>query len=134
MLRIGQLAKQTGVSVETLRYYERSGLLNPPERSENGYRLYPSSAVKQVKFILNAKNLGFSLKDITELLSLRVTRKMRTCGEVKALAQSKLAEIKIKINDLENIQQALTLVINSCAGGTRSAMDCSILEALETDN
>lgn len=131
MLRIGKLAEHTGVSVETLRYYERCNLLNEPQRSASGYRLYPSNAVNRIQFILNAKNLGFSLKDIVELLSLQVTRQQHTCGEVKAIAQSKLSEIEQKINNLQHIQQALLNVVASCAGGNRSAKDCSILEALE---
>lgn len=131
MLKIGELAKTTGVSVETLRYYERCNLLGSPSRAANGYRIYPNSAVNRVFFILKAKSLGFSLKDIEELLSLSVSRQSRTCGEVKSVAQHKLAEIEQKIASLQEIQHALVDIISSCAGGNRSAKDCSILEKLE---
>ena len=132
MLRIGQLAEQCGVSVETLRFYEKEGLLSEPPRSANGYRLYNSEAQATVGFIIKAKSLGFSLKDIAELISLKSTKEQHTCGEIKAIAENKLQTIEEKIQQLNQLHQALQAISDSCAGGEQPASECTILEALET--
>jgi len=131
LLRIGEVAKQTGVSIETLRYYEKQGLVDSPSRTDAGYRLYGERAVQQIEFIISAKNLGFSLKDIQELLNLRVDKENHTCEEVKTLAECKLTDIEERIRELSTIRQALKQVINTCCGGPESADNCSILGALE---
>lgn len=130
---IGKLSKLTGCNIETLRYYEREGLLPPPPRGDNGYRYYNDEAVSRVKFILHAKQLGFTLKDISELLSIRVDKDASTCADVKEIAVSKLAIIRQRINELETMYQALHRVADACDGARHSASYCTILQSLEAD-
>ena len=131
--KIGELSKLTGCSIETLRYYEREGLLPPPPRGNNGYRYYPKDSVSRVNFILHAKGLGFSLTDIAELLSIQVDKDSATCGDVKVIAEHKLATIARKIRELEKMYQALEKVAAACDGSSASAEHCSILQALASD-
>jgi MerR family copper efflux transcriptional regulator len=127
-LRIGELARLAQVHVQTLRFYERKGLLPPPPRQPWGYRAYPPEAVGIVKFIRRAQELGFSLREIKELLNLqRVPRS--TCGDVKAVAQRKIAEIQAKINDLRAMQDALSKLLQACTGNA-PITQCPIIEAL----
>lgn len=130
-LRIGELAKLTGIKVETVRYYERQNLLSPPPRSTNGYRLYSKQDADKVLFILKAKQVGFSLKEIAELLSIRVDTSSHTCGEVKQLAESKLSSIEEKIAQLTQMHNALSLITEACCGGQEAANHCTILQALD---
>ncbi|MFT7684865.1 MAG: MerR family Zn(II)-responsive transcriptional regulator of zntA [Candidatus Azotimanducaceae bacterium] len=130
-LRIGDLSKRTEVNNETLRFYETKGLLEEPRRSEAGYRLYTESVVARVNFIVRAKKLGFSLKEITELLSLRVDKEDSTCGEVKILASKKLEDIEEKILELNRMRDALNRITLACCGGEESAVHCTILNSLE---
>lgn len=133
LYRIGLLAKETGVTVETLRFYEKQGLLPEPHRSESGYRLYPESTLSQVAFILRAKAVGFSLKDIAGLLDLEVNREQETCQTVKDFAEEKLAEIEAKIQELEQMRGALKQITDACCGGNMPASHCTILSALAND-
>ena len=110
-LRIGQLATTTGVSIETLRYYEKEGLLQPQSRTDSGYRIYDTEAIQQISFILNAKAVGFTLKEIKELLSIRVNTDTRSCGDVKSVAQAKLLDIESKIYQLNKISNSPTTSI-----------------------
>lgn len=128
-LTIGQLAKRAQVNVETVRYYERRGLIPKPPRRESGYRQYPQETVARIQFIKHAKELGFSLKEILELLSLRVGRNT-TCGEVKKRAEGKIADIQEKIRTLQRMEKALTRLAKECKG-RGSVSECPILEALE---
>jgi len=130
-LRIGDLSKRTQVNNETLRFYETKGLLEEPSRSDAGYRLYNESVVTRVNFIVRAKKLGFSLKEIMELLSLRVDRQDSTCGDVKAIAEKKLEDIEEKIFELNRMKTALDRITLACCGGEESAVHCTILNALE---
>lgn len=130
-LRIGDLSKRTQLNNETLRFYETKGLLEEPRRSDAGYRLYNESAVTRVNFIVRAKRLGFSLKEIMELLSLKVDRQDSTCGEVKAIAEKKLVDIEEKIFELKRMKVALDRITLACCGGEESAIHCTILNALE---
>tara|TARA_B110000967_G_C18702694_1_gene468672 strand:- start:104 stop:508 length:405 start_codon:yes stop_codon:yes gene_type:complete len=130
-LRIGDLSKRTEINNETLRFYESKGLLEEPRRSEAGYRLYTESAVTRVNFIVRAKRLGFSLKEIMELLSLRVDKEDSTCGDVKFLAEKKLEDIEGKINELKRMRNALNKITLACCGGEESAVHCTILNSLE---
>ncbi len=130
---IGKLSKLTGCNIETLRYYEREGLLPPPPRGENGYRYYNDDTVSRVKFILHGKQLGFSLKDISELLSIRVDKTASTCADVKQIALGKLAVIRQRIEELETMYQALDRVAQACDGASHSADYCTILQAMEAD-
>lgn len=128
-LSIGQLAKAAQVNVETVRYYEREGLLPRPARRASGYRYYPSATVTRLQFIKRSKDLGFSLKEIAELLVLRVDPHT-CCADVKQRATAKLADIQRKIADLQRMQHALIGLTEACSGqGPTSA--CPILDALE---
>ena len=129
-LTIGQLAKAAGVGVETLRFYERKGLLPPPPRSRSGYRRYPADAVARVRFIRRAKELGFSLAEIRELLAMRVDPG-RSCADVRAVARAKIADVEAKIADLTRMRAVLRRLARACPGeGPVSA--CPIVEALDT--
>lgn len=130
---IGKLSKLTACNIETLRFYEREGLLPAPPRGENGYRYYNNEAVARVKFILQAKQLGFSLKDISELLSIHVDKEASSCADVKQIAVGKLAVIRQRIDELEAMYQALERVAEACDGASHSAQYCTILQSLEAD-
>lgn len=130
-MKIGQIAKASGVRIDTLRYYEKEGLIRPSFRTDAGYREYDQSAVQQMQFILKAKALGFSLQEIRELLSLRIDRDHHPCSEVKELAEAKLASIEKKIAELQRMHQALKRISDQCCGGAEPATHCSILDSLE---
>jgi len=132
-LRIGELAKLTETNNETLRFYESRGLLNEPRRSESGYRLYTQAEVLRVHFIVRAKRMGFSLKEIDELLSLRVDKELSTCAEVKELAEHKLQDIGEKIAELNRMKNALQQITDACCGGEEPAVHCTILNALDAE-
>jgi MerR family copper efflux transcriptional regulator len=130
-LRIGEVAQRAGVGVETVRFYERHGLLEAPPRTAGGYRHYPEDIVGRLRFIRRAKSLGFSLHEIGELISLRLDREASTAS-VRKQAQGKIAEIEGKLLDLERMRRALLGLVESCDGsGTTGG--CPILTALESD-
>ena len=130
-LTIGQLAKQSGVGVETLRYYERQKLIPEPPRRRSGYRQYPPETVNRIRFIRRAKQLGFSLKEIDELLALRA-ESAGQCAEVLARAQGKIADITQRIDSLERMKRALERLAATCSERGTSG-DCPILDALELE-
>lgn len=130
-LRIGEVARRTGVSVETVRYYEREGILEPPARRPSGYRAYPEDAVRRVRFVKRAQQLGFSLKAIGELLALRHDPNGRAC-EVKRSAAALVAEINERIVTLARMRDALSALEQAC-DGRGSASRCSILDALDDE-
>jgi MerR family transcriptional regulator, copper efflux regulator len=130
-LTIGHLAKQAGVNLQTVRYYERRGLLPRPPRSASGYRLSPKEAGHRLKFIRRAQELGFSLKEITELLSLRVSR-AASCADIRARAEAKITDIQAKIRSLESMEKVLRKLTRACAGGGPVA-ECPILESLDRE-
>lgn len=132
-LKAGELAKQAQVNVETLRYYEREGLLPLPERSEAGYRLYPLQTVQQVRFIKRAQELGFTLKEIKELLVLQA-QSDATAEEVKVLAQNKLKVIEDKIILLNEMRATLLALTEACPGHDAKLADCPILNFIEVDS
>ncbi len=128
-LPIGQVARRAGVGVETVRFYEREGLLEEPPRRASGYRQYSEQVVTRLHFIKRAKLLGFSLKEISELLRLRVDAQT-SCDEVKQRTEAKLAEVEQKMVELQRMRQALLQVAALCTGpGPTSA--CPMLEALD---
>lgn len=128
-LSIGELAKAAGVQVTTVRFYERKGLLLTPARRASGYRVYGDDAVQRLRFIQEAKELGFSLHEIAELLTLRVGTG-RTCRNVRHHAVQKIADVDAKIRQLKRFKRALQKLVAQCeAGGTQGA--CPILDALE---
>ena len=130
-LKIGRLAKLSGVSVEALRYYESEGLLTSPERTESGYRLYLPADVQKLNFILHAKKVGFSLQEIKRLLSLRTNKNSHTCEDVKSYTGLKMQEVEAKINDLLKMKLALKGLYDACCGGEGSALNCTILSTLD---
>jgi MerR family mercuric resistance operon transcriptional regulator len=131
-LTIGDVAKQAQVNIETLRYYERRGLLKKPPRSDSNYRLYPEDAVKRVRFIRRAQVLGFTLKEIGELLSLRATAGAG-CEAVRQRADEKIADVNEKIRTLEAMRTALAKLTAQCSG-QGPITDCPILETLDSEN
>lgn len=128
-MTIGQVAREAGVGVETIRFYERVGLLEEPPRRQSGYRQYSSDAVKRIRFIKRAKELGFSLKEIKELLYLRVDTST-SCGAVKRRAEAKISDIERKVQDLQRMKRALVKLAAACSG-RGPISECPILDALE---
>lgn len=127
-LTIGQLAKHAGVGVETVRFYEREGLIPEPPRRRSGYRDYPQGTVDRILFIRRAKELGFTLKEISELLELRV-RPRRSCAQVKQSADAKIAGIDGKIAALRRIRRALKDLTKACEERAPTT-ECPILASL----
>ncbi len=127
-LTIGQLAQRAGVGVETIRFYEREGLISEPPRRPSGYRDYPLETVARIVFIRRAKDLGFTLKEINELLELRV-RPRRNCGQVKQSADAKIADIDGKIASLRRMRRALKDLTKACEERTPTT-ECPILASL----
>lgn len=134
MYRIGELAKRSQIKTDTLRFYEKHGLLSPSARSDSGYRLYSQEDEQKLWFIIRAKRVGFSLQEISELLSIRLERSQHTCAEPKAITDSKLAQVEAKIKELEIFKASLQKLSSSCCGGAESANHCSILEALDASD
>ena len=128
-LTIGQLAKQVGVNIQTVRYYERRRLLSPTARKLSGYRLYGDESLKRLRFIKNAQALGFTLREIADLLSLRVSSTAR-CGDVQRKAQAKLVQVEAKIRDLRALDRALQRLIHACQAGQPTDR-CPILKSME---
>lgn len=127
-LKVGEVAKQAGVNLQTIRYYERRGLLPKPPRTGSNYRAYPTDAVLLVRFVKRAQELGFTLKEIKELIALRVGRS-RGRSEVRAVAESKMRDIDQKLARLQAMRNALYSLIETCACG-EGRLTCPILEAL----
>lgn len=125
MLRTGDVARQTGVNVETLRFYEREGLLPIPPRQGRGNRQYPPESVDRIKFIKRAQELGFSLREIKSLLELG-GRTDASCADVKAHTEAKIEEVENKIRDLQAVQKALNRLTRLCPG-EGSVASCPIL-------
>jgi MerR family copper efflux transcriptional regulator len=128
-LSIGELASEAGVGVETLRFYERKGLVPEPRRSGSGYRQYPAQMVRRVRFIRRAKQLGFTLREIRDLLEMRVDPD-RSCADVRSLAHAKLDDVRQKMADLARIEGALTDLAQACRGRGPTS-ECPILDAME---
>ncbi|AWH88496.1 Zn(2+)-responsive transcriptional regulator [Limnobaculum parvum] len=131
MYRIGQLAKLAGVTPDTIRYYEKQGMMSHDVRSEGGYRLYTEQDLQRLKFIRYAKHLGFTLESIAELLSIRVEPEQHTCQESKSIVQARLGEVEKKLEELEHMRVSLQRLSDACCGSAHSSAYCSILEALE---
>ncbi|MGH7228351.1 MAG: heavy metal-responsive transcriptional regulator [Nitrospiraceae bacterium] len=130
-LTIGKLAKQVGVNIQTVRYYERRRMLSPTTRTSSGYRLYGEEALKRLCFIKNAQALGFTLREIAELLNLRVASTAR-CGDVQRKAQAKLNQVETKIRDLRALDRALRGLIRTCQAG-QPTNRCPILRSMEEE-
>lgn len=131
-LLIGAVAGRAGVNPDTLRYYERRGLLPKPERSASGYRRYSSDAVHVVRFIKRAQELGFTLSEIEELLRLRAAP-VRDRDRVRKVATAKIADIDNKTRRLDSMRRALAVLVDSCSCNAAD-LECPILEALNEDS
>lgn len=130
-LTIGKIAKLAGVGVETIRYYQRRGLVEEPRRKDSGYRQYPNDTIARIRFIKRTKELGFSLKEIKELLYLRVDPQT-TCEDIKTRAVGKIHEIEVKILELQKMKEALSKLIISCER-TGKTTECPILDFLDRE-
>lgn len=128
-MTIGELARRANVNVQTVRYYERRGLLAEPHRTPSGYRQYSDTTLDRLRFIKRAQELGFTLSEIEELLVLRLDPRT-TAAEVKARAEAKLEDVDRRIHDLERIKHALTHLAGRCRGGRGPVGDCPLLEAM----
>ncbi len=129
LMKIGELAGRAGVNVQTIRYYERRGLLPEPDRRPSGYREYEPQVLERLHFIKRAQELGFTLSEIGELLALRLDPRTPAAA-VKARAEAKIADIDRKLHDLERIKHALVHLAGRCRGGRGPVGDCPLLDAL----
>ncbi|WP_275100476.1 MerR family transcriptional regulator [Sedimenticola hydrogenitrophicus] len=125
-LTIGHLAKAAGVNVETVRYYQRIGLIREPVKPAQGYRCYPAAMVATIRFIKRAQELGFSLNEISDLLSLNAMN----CDKARAIAEHKYAVIQQRIDDLNAIQRELSRLINACRKNVSGQEQCAIIATL----
>src|SRR5213596_1331946 len=128
-LSTGEIAKQGGVNLETIRYYERRGLLPKPPRTPAGYRAFDAEAVRRIRFIKQAQALGFSLKEVRELLALRLDPRS-SCADVRRRAEAKIADIEEKLRALRAMKRTLVRITAACAG-RGPVSECPILESLE---
>ena len=130
---IGQLAKRANCKVETVHYYEKSGLMPEPPRTVGGHRLYALVDIKRLHFIRRCRELGFSIVQIKELLKF-IDEPHHYCGEVKAMAMLQAREMQQKIDDLQKLKTALNKMISQCKGTGYSIDDCPIIDALFVKN
>ncbi|MEQ8664869.1 MAG: helix-turn-helix domain-containing protein [Rhodospirillales bacterium] len=126
-LQRAEIARLTGCHLETIRYYEKIGLMPEPPRSAAGYRIYGEAHVARLRFILRGRQLGFSIEELRGLLSL-VDRGAQTCAEVQALTEQHLADVRAKITDLRRIEKVLADTAAKCSG--EEVPECPVLEAL----
>lgn len=125
-LTIGQVANAAGVNVETIRYYQKRGLLQEPPKPDSGYRIYPQATVSRLSFIKRAQSLGFTLEEIAKLLDLGDGK----CEETQVIARQKLQQIATRIHDLQAMAQVLDELLAACESSPASTKDCPIIEAL----
>lgn len=129
---IGKVAKMTGVRAATVRFYERRGLIEQPDKPAGGYRVYPEETVRRIRFIRRAQSLGFSLSEIGELLSLQGIPGS-DCGDVRDCAAGKLEQVNGKMEELNRIREELEALISDCPG-RGSLRSCNILRVLEEED
>jgi Hg(II)-responsive transcriptional regulator len=129
-VRTSEVATQAQVNIQTLRYYERRGLLPEPPRTSSGYRTYTPHAVRVVRFVKHAQQLGFTLDDIEDLLHL-AGGGPDSCREARAMARARIADVQRRIEELAGIREALARLVNTC-DQPRSKRDCPILQDIET--
>ena len=126
-IRRGDLARATGCNLETIRYYEKIGIMPDPPRSTKGYRSYDDAHVKRLKFVMRSRDLGFSLEEVRGLLGL-VDDRSRTCAEVQIIAEDHLTDVQAKIADLQRIERVLSDTVARCTGD--AAPECAVIDAL----
>ncbi|EPF6111277.1 Zn(2+)-responsive transcriptional regulator [Enterobacter cloacae] len=131
MYRIGELAKLANVTPDTIRYYEKQQMIDHEVRTEGGFRLYTNNDLQRLRFIRYARQLGFTLDSIRELLSIRIDPAHHTCQESKSIVQARLDEVEARIQELQTMQRSLQRLNDACCGTAHSSVYCSILEALE---
>ncbi|WMS86279.1 Zn(2+)-responsive transcriptional regulator [Pleionea litopenaei] len=132
MFRIKQAATLSGFSVDTLRFYDKQELASPSMRSASGYRLYNEDDIDRLRFIRHAKDIGFNLDSVRELLAIRLHKDQSSCEDVKSLTAEKLSEIDDKIRELQQMRAAVKRLHDNCCGGAESAEQCTILQALDS--
>jgi len=130
-MQIGELAKRSGLPIDTLRYYEKQGLIPEPPRKTSGYRDYPVITLQYLHLIHSAKSVGFSLKECQNLLAIFISRDKYTCAEVKTLADQKLQDLETQMQKITLMHNTLKSISNACCGGAEAATYCSILNKLE---
>lgn len=131
MYRIGEIAKLADVTPDTIRYYEKQQMMDHGGRTEGGFRLYTDHDLKRLKFIRHARQLGFTLESIRELLSIRVDPEHHTCQQSKSIVQARLSEVEARIEEMQAMRRSLQKLNDACCGTAHSSVYCSILEALE---
>ena len=130
-MKRGELAGEAGCNIETIRYYENIGLLNDPPRNESGYRIYGAAHQQRLRFVLRGRELGFSIDQLRELLTL-VDGGSYTCAEVRGLTREHLDSIREKISDLKRLEQTLAKTFAEC--DSRQVPECPVIDALLVDN
>jgi MerR family Zn(II)-responsive transcriptional regulator of zntA len=133
-MKIGELAKESGLSAHTIRFYEKQGLIQALKRSESNYRIYNKQSLDTARFIKRSRHIGFSLNNIAVFLSIRADKSAHICSEAKTLADNKINEVEHKIAELKQVLAALHKLSDACCGGTESAEFCSIIDTLENKN
>ena len=128
-LKIGQVARRAGMGIDAIRYYERRGLIEAPARKASGYRQYTEEVIARLRFVKRAKELGFSLDEIKDLLSLKLDPALSS-SKVKQHAEAKIADIEEKVRALQRMKRALKKLSAACSG-CGSTSDCPILDALD---
>ena len=126
-MKRNDLAQATGCNLETIRYYENIGVMPPPQRSENGYRVYDEDDRKRLSFVMRGRDLGFNLKEIKALLALLDTNSV-TCEEVYDRTKTHLASVRQKIRDLKKLERVLSTTAAQCSG--ENVPDCPVIDAL----
>jgi MerR family mercuric resistance operon transcriptional regulator len=129
-LTIGKVARGAALAIDTVRYYEREGLIEKPARTASGYRHYRPDVIARLRFIRQAKELGFTLTEIRELLALKVAPG-KSCADVKSRAEAKIADVEQRIAQLARMKRALTKLVTACSGRGPTS-ECPILDAMET--
>ena len=130
MYRIGELAKLANVTPDTIRYYEKQQMIDHEVRTEGGFRLYTDNDLQRLRFIRYARQLGFTLDSIRELLSIRIDPAHHTCQESKSIVQARLDEVEARIQELQTMQRSLQRLNDACCGTAHSSVYCYILGPL----
>lgn len=128
-LTVGVLAKESHINLETVRYYEKIGLMPRPKRRESGYRSCSENDLARLTFIVRAKELGFTLKEIKELLAMRIDAGTK-CADMKNIAERKILDIETRIKDLRSISEHLQELVKQCTDGNMSLEECPVVKAL----
>jgi Hg(II)-responsive transcriptional regulator len=133
-MKIGEVAAYAGVNVQTIRFYERRGMLPMPARLASGYRIYPANIVKLIQFIKQSQELGYTLDEIKQLLLVRSNRNKGNAQGVRSLAEAKIKSIEARINRLKRMRRELKRILQKCRCGDETLTNCPVLETLEYDS